>query len=81
MAENRRIKAEVESTAIKRVIVYQVAELMKEKKLSKSVMAKKMETSRSSLDRLLDPKNESVTLFTLERAAFVLDKRLKVNFV
>jgi len=73
--------AEVESGAIKRVIAFRVAELMKEYKLSKTTMAKKMNTSRSSLDRLLDPNNESVTLYTLERAALVLGKRLQVNIV
>ncbi len=73
--------ADVESRAIKRVIALQVAELMKEHKLSKTAMAKRMDTSRSALDRLLDPDNESVTLYTLERAALVLGKRLQVNFV
>ena len=73
--------ADVESRVIKRVIAFRVAELMKEYKLSKTEMAKKMDTSRSALDRLLDPNNESVTLYTLERAALVLGKRLQVNFV
>lgn len=79
--EEEDLLAEVESGAIKRVIAFRVAELMKEYKLSKTTMAKKMNTSRSSLDRLLDPNNESVTLYTLERAALVLGKRLQVNIV
>ncbi len=73
--------AEVESGAIKRVIAFRIAKLMKEYKLSKTTMAKKMNTSRSSLDRLLDPNNGSVTLYTLERAALVLGKRLQVNIL
>jgi antitoxin HicB len=73
--------AEVEATAIKRVIAFQIGELMKEHRLSKAAMAKQMKTSRSSIDRLLDPKNESVTLQTLEHAALVLGKRLQINFI
>ncbi len=73
--------AEVEATAIKRVIAFQITELMKEHNLSKTAMAKQMQTSRSAIDRLLDPQNESVTLQTLERAALVLGKRLQINFI
>lgn len=72
--------AEVEAAAIKRMIAYQITELMKQHNLSKTAMAKRMKTSRSAIDRLLDPKNESVTLQTLERAALVLGKRLQINF-
>ena len=73
--------AEVEATAIKRVIAFQITELMKEHNLSKTAMAKQMKTSRSAIDRLLDPQNESVTLQTLERAALVWGKRLQINFI
>ena len=79
--EEEGLLAEVEATALKRVIAYQISELMKEHNLSKTAMAKRMKTSRSSIDRLLDPKNESVTLHTLERAALVLGKRLQINFI
>ena len=73
--------AEVEAVAVKRVIAYQIAELMREAELSKTELARRMETSRSALERLLDPSNESVTLHTLERAAQVLGKRLRIEFV
>lgn len=73
--------AEVEAVAVKRVIAYQIAELMREAKLSKTELARRMKTSRSALERLLDPSNESVTLHTLERAAQVLGKRLRIEFV
>jgi len=59
--EEEGLLAETESVAIKRVLAYQVAELMKKKKLSKVAMASKMNTSRSALDRLLDPQNTSIT--------------------
>ena len=78
---NEELLAEVEAVAVKRVVAYQIAALMKEKQLSKSAMARQMATSRASLDRLLDPMNESVTLQTLERAAQVLGKRLRIEFV
>ena len=79
--EEEGLLAEVEAVAIKRVIAYQIAELMQEKKLTKTVMAQRMATSRAALERLLDPTNESVTLQTLERAALVLGKRLRIEFV
>jgi len=79
--EQEGLLAEVESTAIKRVIAFKVSELMKEHNLSKTAMAKRMQTSRSALDRLLDPKNEAVTLQTLERAAIALGKKLQISFL
>lgn len=72
---------EVEAVAAKRVLAYQISEAMKEQELSKSSMARRMGTSRSSLDRLLDPDVPSVTLLTLERAARVLGKRMRIEMV
>ena len=72
---------EVEQTAIKRVVAFQLRELMRKKNLSKTAMAKQMKTSRSSLERLLDPTNCSVTLQTLARAATALEKRLRIELV
>ena len=68
-----------QAVAIKRVIVYQISQEMKQRKLSKTEMAGKMKTSRAALERLLDPANASVTLSTLERAASALGKKLKVE--
>ncbi len=78
--EEEGLLAETEAIAIKRVIAYQVAELMKSQNMSKVAMAKRMKTSRSALDRLLDPKNTSITLQTLERAAHAIGKRLRIEF-
>ena len=75
------LAAEVEAVASKRVLAYQFELAMKKRHLSKVSMAKRMETSRSALDRLLDPENSSVTLQTLERAATVLGKKLKISLV
>lgn len=75
------ILAEVEATAIKRVIAYQIQQEMALHKLTKTDLAAKMKTSRASLNRLLDPNNSSVTLQTLERAALAVGKRLRVEIV
>ena len=77
--EEEGLREDAESAAIKRVIAYQIELEMKQAKLSKSAMAEKMHTSRTALDRLLDPSNVSVTLQTLERAALALGKTLKIE--
>jgi transcriptional regulator with XRE-family HTH domain len=77
--EQEGLRADTEAAAIKRVIAYQIEMEMTRVKLSKSAMAEKMHTSRTALDRLLDPSNVSVTLQTLERAALALGKSLKVE--
>ncbi|MBS3920385.1 MAG: XRE family transcriptional regulator [Deltaproteobacteria bacterium] len=77
--EEEGLRAETEAAAIKRVITYQIEMEMKRAKLTKSAMAEKMHTSRSALDRLLDPANVSITLQTLERAALALGKNLKIK--
>jgi antitoxin HicB len=71
--------ADTEAAALKRVIAWQVERGMNEKQISKSDMARAMRTSRAALDRLLDPRNESVTLRTMTRAAKVLGKRLRLE--
>ena len=75
------IYEEVNTIAIKRVLVWQIEQLMKEQKLSKTAMAQRMRTSRSALDRLLDPKSEAVTLHTLQRAAQSLGKQIRLELV
>ena len=79
--EEEGLLAEVEAVAFKRVIAYQVEELMTQQRLTKTEMAERMQTSRASLNRLLDPSNPSVTLQTLERAATALGKRLRIELV
>ena len=72
--------AESEATAVKRVIAFQIEQEMKARNISKSALAQMMNTSRSSLDRLLDPENVSVTLLTLEIVALALGKKLTIQF-
>jgi len=71
--------AHAEAVAIKRVIAHEIKEEMDKKAVSKTRLARMMGTSRSSLDRLLDPNNASVTLLTLKNAASALGKDLKVE--
>ncbi len=75
------IQTEVTTRALKKVLAWQITETMKKEGLSKTKMAARMKTSRSALDRLLDPGNTSVTLQTMDRAAIVLGKRLHVELM
>ena len=72
---------EAETVAIKRVIAWQLQQEMQKKRITKKAMADRLRTSRSQLDRLLDPQYPGVTLGALSRAAIVLGKRLKVEVV
>ena len=71
--------AETETVAVKRVIAFQVEQMMKEQNLTKTEMSRRMNTSRAALERLLDPANQSITLQTLERAAKALGRRLQIT--
>lgn len=73
--------AEVNAVAIKRVIAWQISQKMAAEKISKKKMAAIMTTSRSALDRLLDPTNTSVTLNTLDNAARAIGKTLRIDLV
>ncbi|MFZ5572901.1 MAG: Fis family transcriptional regulator [Thermodesulfobacteriota bacterium] len=68
-------------SAIKKVLAWQLRQEMEKKKMTKTMMAKKMKTSRTSLERLLDPKNESITLLTMKKAAAVLGRKLKLELL
>jgi hypothetical protein len=70
---------EVTAAAMKRVLAWQIEQLMKKQRVTKSAMAKRMRTSRAALDRLLDADNTSVTLQTMGRAAAALGKQLSVT--
>jgi hypothetical protein len=72
---------EAEATAVKRVLAYQISQLMEAQNISKTEMARRMRTSRAALERLLDPENRSVTLQTMDKAARSLGKRLRLTLV
>ena len=66
-------------TATKRVLAWRIAEAMKKQSVTKTVLARRMGTSRAALDRLLDAGNMSVTLQTMSRAAAALGKTLTIS--
>jgi hypothetical protein len=69
------------ATAIKRVLARQLAEEMKRLSLTKTEMAARMQTSRSQLDRLLDPEKTGVSLDTIQRAASVVGRQLRIELL
>jgi antitoxin HicB len=74
-----QLLAESEAIAIKRVIAFQLEREMVQQQLTKAELARRMGTSRSALDRLLDPDNASVTLLTLEKAAKALGQHIRIE--
>ena len=66
---------EMTTLAWKRVLSWEVTEAMKKDGISKSEMSKRMGTSRSQLERLLDPDNPNVLLDTVQKAAAAVGKR------
>lgn len=73
------IHEEVEAVAIKRVLAWQLAQAMRKKKKTKQALARELHTSRSQLNRLLDPENVAVSLGTIARAASALGKRVVIR--
>ena len=71
---------EAQAQAIKEVVAWQLAEAMKKKKISKNRMAALLKTSRTQVDRILDPKND-ITLGSLQRAAAIVGRRVTIELV
>lgn len=72
---------EARAAAIKEAVAFQVQQAMKEEKISKVEMARRMRTSRAALDRFLSPGNASVTLQTLTRAARAIGRELRIELL
>ena len=79
--KEEKIYDEVTATAIKRVLAWQLEQAMKKEGVSKNEMAKRMQTSRSQLERILDPENDKVQLDTVFKAARVLGREVKLELV
>ena len=79
--EEDGILAEVEAIAAKRVLAYQIENLMKEKHITQEQMASRMQTSRSTVTRLLNPVNTSLTLSTIEAAAVAVGKKISIQLI
>jgi antitoxin HicB len=71
---------ETQALAIKEVVVWQLTEAMKKQSLTKARLAVMLKTSRSQVDRLLDPTRD-VTLSTLQRAAALVGRKLQIELV
>ena len=71
---------ESQAQVVKEVVAWQLAEAMKEKKISKNKLAALLKTSRTQVDRILDPKND-ITLGSLQRAAAVVGRRVTIALV
>jgi predicted XRE-type DNA-binding protein len=72
---------EFQARAVKEVIAWQLAQAMKERKLSKRRLAALMHTSRTQIDRVLDPQDGNVTIETLQRAAKIVGRKVQVELV
>jgi antitoxin HicB len=72
---------EATAHAIKQVITWQIKEAMKAQRITKKEMALRMHTSRTQVERLLDPKNDKVQLDTMQRAASAIGRKLKIELV
>jgi antitoxin HicB len=72
---------EFEAIAVKEVLAWQIGKAMKEKNISRNGLAQRMKTSRSQIGRLLDPKDGNVTLTTLQRAARMVGRSLRLELV
>lgn len=70
---------EVQARALKRALAEQLDEAMQSGKLSKVAMAQRMATSRSQLDRVLDPRNLSIQLDTLIKAASAVGRTVEIR--
>lgn len=75
------ILQETRAVALKETLAWQVQQAMAKDKISKVEMARRMNTSRAALDRFLDPRNASVTLQTLTRAAHAVGRDLRIELV
>ena len=72
---------ETHAAAVKRVLAWQLEQAMEKEQMSKNQMAKAMKTSRSQLDRILDPDNSRIQIDTLVSAAKVLGRELRIELV
>lgn len=79
--DEQGFRQEATTSAVKAVIAHQIAAAMKEQGIDKTAMAARMRTSRAQLNRLLDPDNDGVTLGTLQRAARIVGREIRLELV
>ncbi|WP_353569891.1 helix-turn-helix transcriptional regulator [Candidatus Albibeggiatoa sp. nov. BB20] len=78
--EQEDILEQVSTNVHKRLLALQLADIMQEKQITKTSLAKQLNTSRSQLDRILDPDNTGITIEVLERVAHAVGKTLRIEF-
>jgi len=79
--EEEGILAEAQATAVARVLAWEVNQYLKDHNTSKTAFAKKLETSRMQVNRLVDPEDTSVNLNTMAKVAEAMGKKLELKFV
>jgi antitoxin HicB len=79
--EEEGILEEATAKAIKEVIAWQLAQEMKAKRMTKKRLAELMKTSRAQVDRILDPEKGNVTIETLQRAAAMVGRKVRLELV
>lgn len=79
--ESEGVLGEFQAKAIKEVIAWQLTEAMKQRKLTKTALAALMKTSRTQINRVLDPTDGNVTIETLQRAAALVGRRVQLELV
>jgi antitoxin HicB len=79
--EQEGVLGEFQARAIKEVIAWQLAEAMRDRKLTKTALAVLMKTSRTQINRVLDPSDGNVTIETLQRAAALVGRRVQLELV
>lgn len=79
--ETEGVLAEFQAKAIKEVIAWQLADAMKQRGLTKTRLAALMHTSRTQVDRVLDPNDGNVTIQTLQRAAAIVGRRVQLELL
>ncbi len=79
--EEDGVLAEFQAKAIKEVIAWQLIEAMKDRKITKTALAVLMKTSRTQINRVLDPSDGNVTIETLQRAAAIVGRRVQLELV
>jgi len=75
------VREEFQAVAIKEVLAWQIEQAMKDQGISRKKLAERMGTSRSQIGRLLDPKDGNVTLLTLQRAAALVGRKVRLDLV
>ena len=74
-------RAEVETLALKKLVSLQLQEILESESVSKSELATRMKTSRTSVNRMLDPVNPSLTVASIGKVAAALGRKLEFKFV